>query len=280
MSTIEQKRHSLAHLLAQTIVNLYPHAKLTIGPATDTGFYYDVDFGQTKLTDADLPKIQKEMQKILPTWKGFTALSKTPDEAREFYTNNQYKLELIEEIISRGEEITFYQSGEFIDLCRGGHVEDMNEISSDSFELDRVAGAYWRGDEKNSMLTRIYGLAFESKEELIAYKDKLEQAKERDHRKLGKELDLFTFSELVGGGLPLFTPKGTAVRNAIIDKIYEIQSEYDAQEVCIPHITKPELYMKSGHWDKFKDQLFHVHGRENDFVIKPMNCPHHTQIFS
>lgn len=280
MTTIEQKRHSLAHLLAQAIINLYPDAKLTIGPATDTGFYYDVDFGTTKITDADLPKIEKEMRKILPTWKGFTAISKTADEARQFFKGNQYKLELIEEIISRNEEITFYQSGEFIDLCRGGHVEDMSEIAIDSFELDRVAGAYWRGDEKNTMLTRVYGLAFESKEELETYKDKLEQAKERDHRKLGKELDLFTFSELVGGGLPLFTPKGTAMRNAIIDKIYEIQSEYDAQEVCIPHITKPELYMKSGHWDKFKDQLFHVKGMETEFVMKPMNCPHHTQIFA
>lgn len=279
MTTIEQKRHSLAHLLAQAIINLYPDAKLTIGPATDTGFYYDVDFGTTKLTDADLPKIQKEMLKILPTWKGFTAITKTVDIALEFFKDNQYKLELIEEIISRGEEITFYQSGEFIDLCRGGHVEDMSEIALDSFELDRVAGAYWRGDEKNSMLTRVYGLAFENKEEIEEYKKKMEQAKERDHRKLGKELDLFTFSELVGGGLPLFTPKGTAMRNAIIDKIYEIQAEYDAQEVCIPHITKPELYMKSGHWEKFKDQLFHVKGMETEFVMKPMNCPHHTQIF-
>jgi threonyl-tRNA synthetase len=280
MSTIEEKRHSLAHLLAQAILNIYPEAKLTIGPATDTGFYYDVDFGTTKLTDADLPKIQKEMKKILPTWDTFEGISKTADEAREFFKDNSYKLELIEEIIARGEQLTFYKSGEFIDLCRGGHVAHMNEITQDSFELDRVAGAYWRGDEKNSMLTRVYGIAFESQEALDEYKNKLEQAKERDHRKLGKELDLFTFSELVGAGLPLFTPKGTAIRNAIIKKIYEIQSEYDAQEVCIPHITKPDLYMKSGHWEKFKDQLFHVKGVESEFVMKPMNCPHHTQIFA
>lgn len=280
MSTIEEKRHSLAHLLAQAILNVYPNAKLTIGPATETGFYYDVDFGTSKLTDADLPKIEKEMKKILPTWDSFTAVSKSPEEAREFFKDNPYKLELIEEIISRGEEITFYQSGEFIDLCRGGHVAHMNEIDLESFKLDKTAGAYWRGDEKNSMLTRVYGLAFENKAELDAYIEKLNQAKERDHRKLGKELDLFTFSELVGGGLPLFTPKGTAIRNAIIDKVYEIQGEYDTQEVCIPHITKPDLYKTSGHWEKFKDELFHVHGRENEFVMKPMNCPHHTQIFA
>lgn len=280
MSTIEEKRHSLAHLLAQAILHIYPDAKLTIGPATDTGFYYDVDFGTSKPTDADLARIEKEMRKILPTWDGFEALSKTVEEARDFFKDNPYKLELIEEIASRGEEITFYKSGEFIDLCRGGHVAHMNEIDSESFKLDKIAGAYWRGDEKNTMLTRVYGLAFESKADLDAHIAQIEAAKERDHRKLGKELDLFTFSELVGGGLPLFTPKGTAIRNAIIDKIYEIQSEYDAQEVCIPHITKPELYMKSGHWDKFKEELFHVKGRENDFVMKPMNCPHHTQIFA
>ncbi len=280
MSTIEEKRHSLAHLLAQAILNIYPETKLTIGPSTDTGFYYDCDFGTQKVTDHDLGRIQKEMKKILPTWSTFSAISKTPEEARELFKNNPYKLELIEEIISRGEEITCYQSGDFIDLCRGGHVSDMTEIDSESFKLDKTAGAYWRGDEKNTMLTRIYGLAFENKEELDSHILKVEQAKERDHRKLGKELDLFTFSDLVGGGLPLFTPKGTAMRNAIIEKIYEIQGQYDTQEVCIPHITKPELYMKSGHWDKFKDQLFHVKGRENDFVMKPMNCPHHTQIFA
>jgi len=280
MSTIQEKRHSLAHLLAQAVLNIYPEAKLTIGPATDTGFYYDCDFGTQKVTDHDIARIQKEMKKILPTWDTFSPISKTADEAREFFKNNPYKLELIEEIVARGEDITLYQSGDFIDLCRGGHVAHMNEIDLESFKLDKTAGAYWRGDEKNTMLTRIYGLAFETKTELDEYLVRLEQAKERDHRKLGKELDLFTFSELVGAGLPLFTPKGTAIRNAIIKKIYEIQAEYDAQEVCIPHITKPELYMKSGHWEKFKDQLFHVKGMETEFVMKPMNCPHHTQIFS
>ncbi len=280
MSTIQVKRHSLAHLLAQAVMNIYPDVKMTIGPSTDTGFYYDFDFGTQKVTDHDLGRIQKEMKKLLPTWDTFSAISKTPDEARESYKDNPYKLELIEEIISRGEEITFYKSGDFMDLCRGGHVEHMNEIDLESFKLDRVAGAYWRGDEKNTMLTRIYGLAFENKDELDAYILKLEQAKERDHRKLGKELDLFTFSELVGPGLPLFTPKGTAMRKAILGKIAKLQGAHDYQEVWIPHITKPDLYMKSGHWEKFGDELFKVKGREADFVMKPMNCPHHTQIFA
>jgi len=280
MSTIQEKRHSLAHLLAQAVLNIYPETKLTIGPSTDTGFYYDFDFGTQKVTDHDLGRIQKEMKKILPTWDTFSQVTKTLDEARELFKDNPYKLELIEEIASRGEEITLYQSGDFIDLCRGGHVEHMNEIDLESFKLERVAGAYWRGDEKNTMLTRIYGLAFENKTELDEYLAKLEQAKERDHRKIGKELDLFTFSELVGPGLPLFTPKGTAMRKAILEKINQLQSAFDYQEVWIPHITKPELYMKSGHWDKFKDQLFHVKGQECEFVMKPMNCPHHTQIFA
>ncbi len=280
MSTIQEKRHSLAHLLAQAVLNIYPDAKPTIGPATETGFYYDFDFGTQKVTDHDLGRIQKEMKKLLPTWDGFTPISKSADEAKAFYANNPYKLELIEEIAARGEGITFYQSGEFVDLCRGGHVEHMSEIAEDSFVLDKTAGAYWRGDEKNAMLVRIYGLAFDTKEELVAYQTKLEEAKARDHRKLGKELDLFTFSDLVGGGLPLFTPKGTAMRKAIIGKIQELQGAHDYQEVWIPHITKPELYMKSGHWDKFKEELFHVKGRESDFVMKPMNCPHHTQIYA
>jgi threonyl-tRNA synthetase len=149
MSIIQEKRHSLAHLLAQAVLDIYPEAKLTIGPATETGFYYDIDFGNQKVTDHDLSRIQKQMKKILPTWSTFNPISKTPDEARDFFKDNQYKLELIEEIISRGEEITLYQSGEFIDLCRGGHVEHMNEIDPESFKLDRVAGAYWRAEEKN-----------------------------------------------------------------------------------------------------------------------------------
>lgn len=275
---LSNRRHSLAHLLAAAILELYPNTLLTLGPAVDNGFYYDVS-PENPITDKDLAKIEKKMKSLLPSWDGFSHKEITPDEARELFKDNKFKLELIEEIAERGEKITLYTAGNFTDLCRGGHMDDMSSIDHDSFSLDRVAGAYWRGDEKNPMLTRIYGLAFETKEELEAYKTQREQAKERDHRKIGKELGLFTFSDLVGSGLPLFTPKGTALRNAIISKIHEIQGAYGYQEVWIPHITKPDLYKTSGHWEKFGDELFKVKSRESEFVLKPMNCPHHTQIF-
>lgn len=280
MHDLEKQRHSLAHLLAQAVLELYPDAKPTLGPAIDTGFYYDFDFGDTSVSDTDLAKIEKKMKELLSNWSTFEHKEVSADEAKDIYKNNPYKLELIDEIEKKGEPITLYTAGGFTDLCRGGHVDDMQTVAADSFELDKVAGAYWRGDENNTMLTRIYGLAFETKEQLDAFKEHREQAIERDHRKLGKELDLFTFSEQVGAGLPLFTPKGTALRNAIIKKIHEIQSRYNYQEVWIPHITKPDLYKTSGHWEKFGDELFKVQGRESEFVMKPMNCPHHTQIYA
>jgi threonyl-tRNA synthetase len=278
MEELNNRRHSLSHLLASAVLKLYPEAKPTLGPAIDTGFYYD--FGNLKIGDEDLKKIEKEMKIQLKNWKEFTYQEVTKEEATERYKDNKYKLELINEFTEKGEKITFYTSGGFTDLCRGGHADDLSSIDKDSFSLDKTAGAYWRGDEKNDMLTRIYGLAFETKEELEEHLKMKKEALERDHRKLGKELDLFTFSEKVGAGLPMFTPKGTALRNAIVNKIYEIQSEYSFEEVCIPHITKPELYKTSGHWEKFGDELFKVKGQESDFVIKPMNCPHHTQIFA
>lgn len=275
---INKKRHSLSHLLAAAILEIYPDAQPTLGPAVDTGFYYD--FGNLKIKDEDLSRIEKKMKEILPTWKNFEHKEINEKEAKEFFKDNKYKLELIDEIVEKKEKITLYTSGNFTDLCRGGHIDDMSSINKNSFELDKVAGAYWRGNENNDMLTRIYGLAFDTKEELEKHKKIIENAKERDHRKIGKEMDLFTFSDQVGAGLPMFTPKGTALRNAIINKIYEIQSEYNFKEVCIPHITKPELYKTSGHWEKFGNELFKVKGQESEFVIKPMNCPHHTQIYA
>jgi len=286
---LEHKRHSLAHLLAGAVLKLYPDAKLTLGPAVADGFYYDIDFGpvksddhgtSTRISDSELKDIQKQMKKLLNTWEGFEEQEMSADEAREIFKGNKYKLELIDEIEAKGEKITLYKSGEFVDLCRGGHVDSMKNIDADSFKLDRVAGAYWRGDEKNPMLTRIYGIAFDSKADLDEYIKTREAAKERDHRKLGKELDLFTFSEKVGQGLPLFTPKGTAIKKAIMAKINSLQSDYDTHEVNTPHITKKDLYETSGHWEKFGDELFHVKGRETEFVLKPMNCPHHTQIYA
>lgn len=280
--SLEYKRHTLAHLLAAAVLERYPHAKLTLGPAIDTGFYYDIDFSEGDTPgDSDLKEIQKAMKKLINKWTEFTHEAVNPDVARERFAGNPFKLELVNEIESRGETITLYTCGGFTDLCRGGHSEHPNQdIDTDAFKLDKIAGAYWRGDEKNPMLTRIYGIAFDTKEELEAYEKQLEEAKARDHRKLGKELDLFTFSELVGPGLPLFTPRGTLMRDLIVDKIMRIQAKYGYTKVAIPHITKSDLYKTSGHWDKFKDELFHVKGQSDaEFVMKPMNCPHHTQIY-
>lgn len=273
-------RHSLAHLLAATVLELWPDAKNTIGPAIENGFYYDFEF-YSPISDKDLPKIEKKMRQILKTWKTFEEKEVTEKEAKEFYKDNPYKQELIDEIIDKSEKITLYTSGKFTDLCRGGHVKNMKEIDPKAFKLSHIAGAYWRGDEKNKMLTRIYGLAFETKKELDEYEKLQEEAKKRDHRKLGKELDLFTFSPLVGSGLPMFTPKGTLIRNLIAEKIQSAQEGFGFQKVWIPHIAKRDLYEMSGHWDKFKEDLFHVKGKEKtEFVMKPMNCPHHTQIYA
>ncbi len=280
MSNLENKRHSLAHLLAAAVMKLYPDTKRTIGPAIDNGFYFDFEFSKP-VDEKDLPKIEKEMRKILPTWSKFERSELDAEAAKAEYPGNQYKYELIDEFTKDGEKVSFYKSGDYSDLCRGGHVEDMSEISTDSFKLDRLAGAYWRGDEKNAMLTRIYGLAFDTKEELDVYLDQREEAKKRDHKKLGVQLNLFVFSDLVGPGLPLWTPKGTMVRNLLSDYVWQLRKERGYERVEIPHITKKELYEISGHWDKFKDELFRIKTREgHEFAMKPMNCPHHTQIYN
>jgi threonyl-tRNA synthetase len=275
-------RHTLAHLLAAAVGEIYKFdkIKLTLGPAIDNGFYYDIDFGDEKISDSALQKIEDRMRKILPKWTEWQHKEISKEEALAFF-KNEYKIELINEIADRGEKITTYTCGGFTDLCRGGHLENpAKEIDPLSFKLDRVAGAYWRGDEKNKMLTRIYGLAFATKEELEAYLKQREEAEKRDHKKLGKELDLFVFSELVGSGLPLWTPKGTILRNLLDDYIWELRKKLDYMKVEIPHITKKELYEKSGHWDKFKNELFRITTREgHEFAMKPMNCPHHIQIF-
>ncbi len=286
---LEYKRHSLAHLLAAAVLADYPHAKVTLGPAIENGFYYDFDFsGGTAPGDADLKTIQKNMRKMLGQWTEFTHREVSADEAKEIFSDNPFKLELIEEIAAKDEPITLYTAGagtkaEFTDLCRGGHAENpAADIPADSFKLDKIAGAYWRGDEKNQMLTRIYGLAFDTKEDLETYGKQLEEAALRDHRKLGKELDLFTFSDLVGSGLPLYTPKGQLMREAIKDLLWDLSKKRGFEKVEIPHITKIDLYETSGHAAKFKDEFFYVHGAQSgdDFVMKPMNCPHHTQIFA
>ena len=298
---IEHIRHSLAHLLAATVLELYPDAKLTLGPAIENGFYYDMDF-VSPITDKNLPTIEKKMREIMKKWEIFSEIPVTVDEAKKIFSNNPYKLELINDIEKKGEQITLYYSGPksglpskpdllsvvgcklsigFLDLCRGGHTEDAKEMRNAGWKLDRIAGAYWRGDEKNKMLTRIYGLAFESKEVLLAYETQRAEAEKRDHKKLGRELDLFTFSDLVGSGLPLWTPKGTLMRNILDDFVWKLRKNEGYEMVDIPHITKKELYEKSGHWQKFKDELFRITTREgHEFAMKPMNCPHHAQIYA
>lgn len=283
MASLEEKRHTLAHLLASAVLERYPHAKPTIGPAIDTGFYYDFDFsGGEAPGEADLKALEEAMREMLPTWDGMQGVEVSEADARARFAGNPYKLELIDGIVASGESITLYSSGGFTDLCRGGHVEKpSSEIKSDAFMLERVAGAYWRGDEKNAMLTRIVGLAFETKEELDAHLLQQEEAKKRDHRKLGKELDLFTFSELVGSGLPLWTPRGTQLRHTLDEFVWELRTKNGYDRVTIPHITKKDLYETSGHWAKFADELFRITTREGkEYALKPMNCPHHTQIFA
>jgi len=265
------------------VLTLYPDTKPTIGPATDTGFYYDFEF-KTPIKEEDLKKIEKEMKKILPHWHEFTGVEVSYTEAKERFADNPYKLELIEDINAKGEKITFYTSGEgefaFTDLCRGGHIHDMSKVPFDSFKLEKIAGAYWRGDENNTMLTRIYGLAFPTKEDLEKYEWQIEEAKKRDHRIIGKEMKLFTLSQLVGSGLPLMQPNGMIIRKEIEDYLWSLHATKGYSRVWTPHLAKEDLYQTSGHASKFGDELFRVKGGDEDFFMKPMNCPHHMQIFA
>ncbi|MFZ1987913.1 MAG: threonine--tRNA ligase [Minisyncoccia bacterium] len=282
--TLEEKRHTLAHLLAAAVLERYPHAKATIGPAIDTGFYYDFDFGTgEKPGDADLAALENSMRDMLTSWSEMTGTEVSLKDAQDRFKDNTFKLELIEEIAKKGERITLYTAGGFTDLCRGGHAEyPAKDIASDSFALERIAGAYWRGDETKPMLTRIYGLAFDTKEDLEEYRVQYEEAKKRDHRKLGKELDLFTFSELVGSGMPLFTPRGTTIRSAIVSFSRELNAELGFGEVHTPNVNKAELFKISGHYDKYKEDMLSVRSQyvEDEMFLKPMNCPQHTQIYA
>lgn len=279
---LEKMRHTLSHILAAAVQELYPTATFGIGPAIDTGFYYDIDFGKTKISDADLEKIEKKMRGIvsrkLPMEKRVVPKMEALNWARDH--KQKYKIELIEDL-PEGSEISFYDMGDlFTDLCKGPHVKDTGEVGA--FKLIRVAGAYWRGDEKREMLTRIYGVAFATEAELDEYLKRQEEAKARDHRKLGKELDLFCFSDLVGAGLPLFTPRGTELRELMANYSLSLRGREGFKKVWTPHITKTDLYKTSGHYAKFGDELFMVHSQVNgeDFAMKPMNCPHHAQIFA
>ena len=277
-------RHTLAHLLAAAIHELYPHAKATIGPAIDTGFYYDFDFsGGTVPNVDDLPNIQKKMVALLPAWKEFTRKEVTADEARKAFAGNQFKTELIDDLAKEGATITLYTSGGFTDLCRGGHAEHPSkEIDAGSFKLDKVAGAYWRGDEKNPMLTRIYGLAFDTRASLEQFITQREEAIKRDHRKIAKEQGLLVFSDLVGSGMPMYTPKGNIIRNAIIGYSRELNEKLGFGEVHTPNVNKAELFKLSGHYDAYKEDMLSVRSQyvSDEMFLKPMNCPQHTQIYA
>ena len=282
MNDLEKIRHTLSHVLAAAVRELYPDAKFGIGPAIDNGFYYDIDFGTTKISDADLAKIEKKMRGIIARKLKMTKREATKSEALNWARDNKqdYKIELIEELPEK-DTITFYDMGDlFTDLCKGPHVNDLSQTGP--FKLVRVAGAYWRGDEKRQMLTRIYGVAFATEKELDEYLARQEEAKKRDHRKLGKELDLFCFSDLVGAGLPLFTPRGTELRELMANYSLSLRGREGFKKVWTPHITKTDLYKTSGHYAKFGDELFMVHSQVSgeDFAMKPMNCPHHAQIFA
>ena len=284
-TNLETMRHSLSHIMAAAVKNLYSGTTTTVkfgvGPAVENGFYYDIDFGETKVTEDDLKEIEKEMHKIVNRAEKFVCREASREEALEWAKANgqDYKAELIAEI-PEGEKITFYAMGGFEDLCRGPHVEDTSKVGA--FKLMRISGAYWKGDEKREQMSRIYGAAFETQEELDAYLARLEEAKKRDHRKLGKELDLFCFSDLVGQGLPLFSPRGTVLRDKLADYSLSLRGREGFEKVWTPHITKTDLYKASGHYAKFGDELFMVHSQVNgeQFALKPMNCPHHAQIFA
>jgi len=276
---LDNLRHSCAHLLAAAVMELYPKAQRTIGPAIDNGFYFDFDI--LKISDEDLPKIEAKMHEILPSWKSFERHELTLTDAKKEYPGNPYKHELVDEFSSQGERLSFYKSGDYWDLCRGGHVEHPNKQLK-HFKLLSVAGAYWRGDEKNKMLTRIYGTIFPTKEELDKYLWQQAEAKKRDHRKIGAQLGLWTFSDYVGAGLPLFTQKGALIRRLTCELVEELQTQQGIAQVWTPQIAKADLFKISGHYDKYRENLFSVHSNysNEEFFLKPMNCPQHTQIYA
>ncbi len=281
---LEKIRHSLAHLLGAAVLELYPGSKLAIGPAIDDGFYYDIDI-KGKISDDDLSKIEDKMKDILKTWDKFEGKETSAKEALKLFKDNPFKEELIKDLDEKKEKITLYTSGEFTDLCRGGHVENAKDIKPDSFKLSHVAGAYWRGSEKNPQLTRIYGLAFETKTDLEKHLVMLEEAKKRDHRKLGKELKLFTFSDYVGPGLPIWLPNGTILIEELEKLAKETELKAGYKQVRTPHIAKEEMYKTSGHLPYYAESMFPpmVMKEENSeevYYLKAMNCPHHHQIYA
>ena len=278
---LEIKRHSLAHILATAVLEMFPEAKFGVGPNIEDGFYYDFDLPRTLIPE-DLPILEKKMKEIIKKNLQFEKQVVNHDKAIELYkkAGQDYKVEILKDE-AKDEEISLYKTGEFVDLCKGPHLDSTGEIDFTSFKLTKIAGAYWRGDEKNKMLQRIYGIAFNNKKELNEYQAKMKEAAKRDHRKIGKELDLFCFSDLVGPGLPLFAPKGVIIIDELRKHIEKVCAGYGFQKVMTPHLAKIDLYKLSGHADKFGKELFHVSSEQkHDFVIKPVQCPHQTQIYA
>lgn len=294
-------RHSLAHIMAAVIHKRYPEAKFGVGPVVENGFYYDVSLDEPIELNV-LPKIRKEMQKMISQKIEFSKEDWPIDKAIEYFTaqKQDFKVELLKDLRDKGttavadsgdsdlvepgsavSEVTIYRTGDFVDLCRGPHVENTSGIDSKAFDLLKVSGAYWRGNEENPQMQRIYGVAFTTEAELVKYKEMLIEAEKRDHRKLGQELDLFVFSDMVGPGLPMYTPRGTEIMNQLKEALNEIGRDNDMQSVSVPHLAKLDLYKTSGHADKFEDELFRVQSHyKQEFILKPVNCPHHTQIYS
>lgn len=282
--SIEEKRHSLAHILAQAVLEMFPEAKLGVGPAIENGFYYDFELPRTLIPE-DLPIIEKKMKHIVKQNQEFTSKTEPVDEAIAYLKKIEqpYKVELAEGFKAEGtKEVGFHRNGPFVDLCRGGHIKSTAEVPVGTFKLDRIAGAYWKGDEKNPMLQRIYGLAFDTKEELDEFLEMRREAEKRDHRKLGKELDLYSFNENVGPGLPLWHPNGTVLVEQLERLAKEVEFKGGYKQVRTPHLTKGKLYHMSGHLPYYKDSMYppmQLEGEE-EYFVKPMNCPHHHMIFA
>ncbi len=273
---LEHIRHSLAHLLAAGVLELWPDTKLTIGPVIENGFYYDFEFTEP-ISEDDLPKIEKKMREILKTWDKFEREEISEKEAKKLFAGKLYKLELIKEYA--GQELTLYKSGNFVDLCRGGHVKSAKNIDPEAFKLTSLAGAYWRGSEKNKMLTRIYGVAFSTKKELNEHLKTLEEAKKRDHKKLGPQLGIFMFHE-TAPGMPYWLPKGVIILNELIDFWRKEHTKRGYKEISTTLVNKQELWEISGHWEHYKDDMFIANMKENGvYGIKPMNCPNAMVVF-
>ena len=270
--------HSCAHLLAQAVKHIYPEAKFWVGPVIEEGFYYDIDLGDIKITEEDIPKIEKEMKKIAKDGKRIVRQEISKEEALEKFADDKYKIDLIERMDEEETVISCYSQGDFTDLCRGPHLESVKELKH--FKLIKFSGAYWKGDAKNKMLQRIYGICFENEEDLNNHLAELEEAKARDHRKIGKEQEIFMTHELVGAGMPLWLPNGSIIRKNLENYIYEKERNLGYDHVYTPCVGTVDLYKTSGHWDHYKENMFPMMKiDEEEFVLRPMNCPHHMLIF-